>query len=107
MRDDPTFQHVTNFTKEMSLAELKTLSRKDISNVGLSSKDVKRLNMYFASIKKCLVGDVERANIEEAINEMVGKFLLSDSSITQVEARKAVERIYIERGLISKESKEE
>lgn len=107
MRNDPIFKTVDTATKEMSLAELKALNRKDVSNVGLSSKDIVRLDLYFPSIRKVLVNEVERANIEEAINEMTNKFLLSDISITRSEARKAAERIFIERGLISKETKEE
>ena len=106
MRNDPTFRVVDNFAKELSLVELKTMNLKDIPITELSSEDIPRLGLYFPSIKKCLVSDVERANIEEAINEMINKLLLSDVSITQSEARKAVERIFIERGLISKESKE-
>lgn len=107
MKNDPIFQKVATITRDMSLAELKALNCKGVSNVGLSSEDITRLNLYFPSIKKVLVDNVERANIEEAINEMVNKFLLSGISITQSEARKATERIFIERGLISKETKGE
>jgi len=97
MKNDPIFKFVSDFTKDLSLAELKVMNLKDISTKKLNQKDVQRLNLYFPTIQKHLVHSVELANIEEQKNEMVNKLLLSGAAMSTEEAQLAVKKIFEER----------
>ena len=98
MSTNAIFDKIAIATISYSLLDLQNMTYKDmITKYGLTSKEVEEIGPYHSGIKKRLVRAVEQANIEQAKNEMVNKFLLSGSNITTEEAQAAVEIIFKER----------
>lgn len=92
------FDKIAEVTKTYSLLDLEKMTYKDmITKFGLTSKEIEEIGPYHSGMKKRLVRAVELANIEQAKNEMLNKFLLSGSNISTTEAQIAVEKIFEER----------
>ena len=98
MSTNAIFDKIAEATTAYSLLDLQNMTYKDmVTKFGLTSKEVEEIGPYHSGIQKRLVRAVEQANVEQAKNEIVNKFLLSGSNITTEEAQLAVERIFEER----------
>ena len=95
MSTNTIFTKIAVATTAYSLSRLRKITYEDmISKFGLTSDEVRDIGPYHSGIQRRLVRNVLEANKEQAMNEMVNKFLLSGTAITTEEARLAVEKIF-------------
>ena len=104
MRNRPIFIEVKKFVvaQGLTIQQIEDMGYEDVkSSLNLTDDEYVQYCLYAPSIKHVLINNIKERNKQEAINEMVDRFLLSGMVVTPQEARLAIEAIFEDRDLKS------